>query len=291
MNMNETLLKRTYRRFMGKMILNNLMIFLGSLVNGVVISRYLGIESMVAFQLTLPLVFTVMMFSQIICIGVQNNCAKSLGAGRAQDASAYYSVALIAILPLALIVATGLFCCAENIAVLLGSKGEIVDLTAAYLQGISPGLPLLLFLPMQAAILFLTGQAKCAMCSVAAQAVVNIVGALVNVFYLQGGMLGMGLVMSLCYVTSLLIMLQGIRQGRNCVRFVWSGWQWRQLLPVLRIGFPSAADRFYKTIQIFLINHILLMTAPLAAIASFAVLNSSYNRPIRKHKDMLQFYW
>lgn len=272
--MNEDLLKSTYRRFMGKMILNNLMIFLGSLVNGIIISRYLGIEAMAAFQLTFPLVFTVMMFSQIINIGVQNNCAKSLGAGRAQDASAYYSVALVAILPLSIAMAAGLFGYAESIVVLLGGSGEIADLAAAYLRGISLGLPLLLFLPMQSAVFFLTGQAKCVIRSVAVQSVVNVVGALVNVFYLRGGMLGMGIVMSCCYVAALLVMLREIRQGNNCIRFLWRGWQWRQLWPIMRIGFPSATDRFFKTIQMFVINHVLLIVAPLTAMASFAVLNS-----------------
>lgn len=272
--MNEDLLKSTYRRFMGKMILNNLMIFLGSLVNGIVISRYLGIEAMAAFQLTFPLVFTVMMFSQIINIGVQNNCAKSLGAGRAQDASAYYSVALVAILPLSIAMAAGLFGYAESIVVLLGGSGEIADLAAAYLRGISLGLPLLLFLPMQSAVFFLTGQAKCVIRSVAVQSVVNVVGALVNVFYLRGGMLGMGIVMSCCYVAALLVMLREIRQGNNCIRFLWRGWQWRQLWPIMRIGFPSATDRFFKTIQMFVINHVLLIVAPVTAMASFAVLNS-----------------
>ena len=273
--MNEVLLRRTYRRFMWKMILNNLMIFISSLVNGVVISRYLGIEAMAAFQLTLPLVFTVMMFSQIINIGVQNNCAKSLGAGRPQEASSYYSAALVTILPLSLIMVICLFCYAETIAVLLGGSGDIAAFAAAYLQGISPGLPLLLFMPMQAAVFFLTGQAKYAVISVAAQTIVNIIGALVNVFYLQGGMLGMGIVMSLCYVTSLLVMLFGIKE--SCVRFMWHGWKLRQLWQVFHIGFPSAADRFFKTIQIFFINRILLITAPLAAMASFAVLNSLNN--------------
>lgn len=277
MNMNENLLKSTYRRFMGKMILNNLMIFLGSLVNGIVISRYLGTESIAAFQLTLPLVFAMMVFSQIICIGVQNNCAKSLGGGRSQEASAYYSVALAAILPLSIVVAAGLFGYAESIVVLLGGSGEIVALAAAYLRGLSPGLPLLLFLPMQTAVLFLTGQAKCAMRGVAVQAAINIVGALVNVLYLHGGMLGMGIVMSCCYWVALLVMLWGIRQGNDCVRFLWHDWQWRQLWPILRIGFPSATDRFFKTVQMFVINHVLLMTAPLSAMASFAVLNSLNN--------------
>jgi len=275
--MNETLLKSTYRRFMGKMILNNLMIFLGSLVNGIVISRFLGTEAIAAFQLTLPLVFAVMVFSQIISIGVQNNCAKSLGVGRPQDASAYYSVALAAILPLSLAVGAGLFGYAESIAVLLGGSGEVAALAAAYLRGISLGLPLLLLLPMQSAVLFLTGQAKCVMCGVAVQAGANIVGALVNVLYWHGGMLGMGIVMSCCYWAALLVMLRGIRQGSNCVRFLWRGFSWRQLWPILRIGFPSATDRLFKTIQMFVINHVLLVIAPLTAMASFAVLNSLNN--------------
>ena len=275
--MNETLLKSTYRRFMAKMILNNLMVFLGSLVNGIVISRFLGTEAIAAFQLTLPLVFAVMVFSQIISIGVQNNCAKSLGVGRPQEASAYYSVAVAAILPLSIAVAAGLFGYAESIAVLLGGSGEVAALAAAYLRGISLGLPLLLFLPMQSAVLFLTGQAKCVMCGVAVQAGANIVGALVNVLYLHGGMLGMGIVMSCCYWAALLVMLRGIRQGSNCVRFLWRGFSWRQLWPILRIGFPSATDRLFKTIQMFVINHVLLVIAPLTAMASFAVLNSLNN--------------
>ena len=275
--MNEILLKSTYRRFMAKMIVNNWMIFLGSMVNGVVISRYLGMEAMAAFQLTLPLVFAVMVFSQIISIGVQNNCAKSLGAGRPLEASAYYSAALAAALPMSLLLAAWLWNYAEVIAVLLGGQKETAPLAAAYLQGIAPGLPLLLFLPMQAAVLFLTGQAKYAMRSVAVQTVMNILGALINVLYLHGGMLGMGIVMSLCYVVSLVTMFQGIRRGSACVRFLRRGWQWQQLWPVLRIGCPSAADRFFKTVQVFVINHVLLLTAPLTAVASFAVLNSLNN--------------
>ena len=46
MKMNEILIRSTFRRFMGKMILNNLMVFSGPVVNGIVISRYLGTDAM-----------------------------------------------------------------------------------------------------------------------------------------------------------------------------------------------------------------------------------------------------
>lgn len=144
--------------------------------------------------------------------------------------------------------------------------------------------PFCCFCPMQTAILFLTGQAKCAMFSVIAQTIVNIVSALVNVFHLQGGMLGMGMVMLLCYVTSLLVMLLGIRRSKNIARFLWHVWKWRQLLQVLRIGFPSVVDRFFKTIQIFFINRIL----PIASSISTATLTMIGVFSGERYKDSLQ---
>ena len=101
--MNEVLIRSAFKRFVSKMTLNNLMVFSGPVVNGIVISRYLGTDAMAAYQIVLPLMFVVMMFSQIISLGVQNNCAKSLGAGREEDAREYYSAAIIFALPISLL--------------------------------------------------------------------------------------------------------------------------------------------------------------------------------------------
>ncbi len=281
--MNEVLVRGTFRRFMGKMILNNLMVFSGPVVNGIVISRYLGTEAMASFQLTVPLVFVVMMFSQIISLGVQNNCAKSLGAGREEDAREYYSVAVFLTLPVSVLLAFVVFAWAEGIVALLGAQGSAAVLAAdaaEYLRGLSFGIPLLLFLPMQIAIFFLEGQAKCATRAILVQTAVNIVGAFANALYFEGGMFGMGLVMSLCYFVSICVMAGGFLREGGCIRLVSRGLRWRQIVPVLRIGLPSAIDRFYKSTQILVVNRVLLLVAPGTAISAFAdinVLNNIFN--------------
>ncbi len=278
MKTNEMLLQRTFRRFMRKMIANNLMIFLGSIVNGIVISRWLGTEAMGAFQLTLPLIFVVMMFSQILSMGVQNCCAKSLGAGDRESAERYYTTACLVGLPFSLFLAVGMFFCADGLAALLGAEGAAGGLhrhAVDYLQGISFGIPLLLFIPMQVSVLFLAGGAKYAMRAIAAQTVVNIVGALLNVLWLEGGMLGMGLVMSLTYLVSLAVMVRG--GGSGCIGLRRHGMSLRYVWPVLRIGLPSAVDRFYKSVQMFVVNHALLAAAPGVAIAAFADINALNN--------------
>ena len=283
MEMNEVLLQSTFRRFMGKMIWNNLMVFLGPAVNGIVISCYLGTEAMASYQISLPLVFVVMMFSQIISLGVQNNCAKSLGMGREEEAREFYSVAVLSSLPVSLLLSFAVFTQAEGLAVLLGAQGSgavLADGAADYLRGLSFGIPLLLFLPMQIGIFFLEGRAKYAIRAILVQTVVNIAGAFANVLYFQGGMFGMGLVMSFCYLSSLIVMAEGILGEDSCIRLVTSRLPWRRIFPVLRIGLPSAVDRFYKSTQVFVVNHVLLWVAPGAAIAAFAdinVLNNIFN--------------
>ena len=49
------------------------------------------------------------------------------------------------------------------------------------------------------------------------------------------------------------------------------------MLPVFRIGLPSAVDRFYKTVQLFVINKVLLAVSSGAAIAAFADINTLNN--------------
>ncbi len=276
--MNEVLIRNAFKRFMIKMTLNNLMVFSGPVVNGIVISRYLGTDAMAAYQIVLPLVFVVMMFSQIISLGVQNNCAKSLGAGREEDAREYYSAAIVFALPLSLLLVFAVFEWADVIVALLGANGVAANLAfdaAEYLKGFSFGIPLLMILPMQIAVFFLEGRAKCAIRAILAQTAVNIVGAFANAIYFEGGMFGMGLLMTVCYFVSFCIMAEGIRE--SCIRFVLRPLRRRWILPVLRIGLPSAIDRFYKSTQMFVINRVLLLVAPGAAIAAFADINALNN--------------
>ncbi|SHK48504.1 MatE protein [Selenomonas ruminantium] len=133
---------------------------------GLALSRFLGLEAMGAFQLTLPLVFLVMMLSQVISLGVQSNCAKSIGGGRQEEARGIYSLALLFCLPLSSLLGLGIFWGAGELSLLLGAGGgepAVAQALTDYLRGMAPGMALLLFLPMQISVLFLEGQAQYAL--------------------------------------------------------------------------------------------------------------------------------
>ncbi len=79
------------------------------------------------------------------------------------------------------------------------------------------------------------------------------------------------------YLTSMAVMCAGFFFEKGCVSFTVKGLRPKRLLPVFRIGLPSAVDRFYKTVQLFVINKVLLTVSSGAAIAAFADINTLNN--------------
>lgn len=277
MKQDEQLIKMTFRGFTAKMTVNYLMTFLGSIVDGIVISRFLGLTAMAAYQLTLPVVLLNIMLSMVFSIGVQNNCGKCLGAGRLQDASGYFSVAVLTLMPIALLWAVCIGVFAEPLALFLGSSGEMSAMSADYLRGLSPGLAMMLFMPLLSSLLFLEGKAKYAMLAIVCQVTVNVVGDFSNALFLHWGMMGMGLATSLCVAASLCVVLFARFKYAGAIRFSRANLQMRWLRPIVTVGLPSALDRLFKTAQMFLVNHVLLAVATSTALAAYADLNALNN--------------
>lgn len=259
------------------MTVNFLMTFLGSIVDGIVISRFLGLTAMAAYQLTLPVVLLNIMLSMVFSIGVQNNCGKCLGAGRLEDASSYFSVAVVTLMPIALLWAVCIWVFAEPLVLLLGSRGEMATLSADFLRGLAPGLGMMLFMPLLTSMLFLEGKAKYATLAIVCQVAVNVTGDFANALFLHWGMMGMGIATSLCNATSLGVVLFSRYRYAGAIRFSRAGLQMHRLRAIVSVGLPSALDRLFKTAQMFLVNHVLLAVATSTALAAYADLNALNN--------------
>ena len=278
--MNDSLLIGTFRRYAGKMIANTLMVFCSLVINGIAISRWLGTEAMAAFQVTQPLFFAVMVFSLILSIGLQANCAKCLGMGKSEEAGAYYSTALLTSFPVGLLLAAGVASFADSVALFLcagNSAGTIAAQAADYLRGMAWQIPFMLLAPAQFGSLVLEGRSKVAMEAIWVLLAVNILAVATNLMLFSGGMFGMGLAVSLSQGASFLYIMAARRKGSGSIRFRYRSFSMERLWPILRIGFPSAVDRFYKTVQLFVVNRVLLLKAEAVAVAAFADINALNN--------------
>lgn len=277
MKQNELLLRHSFRSYSLKMMANYLMSFMGSIIDGIVISRFLGVDAMAAFQIVAPLIALCAMLSMTFSMGLQTLVSGCLGGGRMEEAKSYYTTTMIGLLPVALLFALGVYFLAEPLVALLGASGEsayLADEAAAYLHGVAPAFGLIIFMPSITSILFMEGNSKYSMISIGCQLVINIVGDFTNAFYLHWGLLGMGLATSLCNIVGVGVMLYGKVTLKGGIGFTCIGLSFRKFLSVLSIGVPSALSELYYSIQTLVVNHILLLVSTGTAVAAFGIVSS-----------------
>ena len=280
MRQNEQLLSHTFRGYSGKMIANYLMCFMGTIIDGIVISRFLGNDAMAAFQIVMPIVMLNSVIGLMFSTGLQTSCSNCLGAGRMDEANSYFTVTMICLAPIALLFSLGVELFATPLATVLGASGDSAYLSgesAAYLRGVAPALGMIVFMPSLTSILFLEGKSKYSMISIACQLVINVAGDFFNAFYLHWGLLGMGLATTMCNLVGFTVMICGKLSSKGGIGFTRIGLSFKLFLSVLKVGLPSALDRLYKSVQTFVVNHMLLLVATGTSVAAYGVLNSVNN--------------
>lgn len=125
-------------------ILSELTQMIGSLIDGVIIGRCLGVESMAAFGIISPLMVAFSLFGTIIATGSRNLFTRLIGEGRIKDAQGIFSLSLIFSIGPAACFMLFILLFSEQIAMALGASGSaayLLSKASAYLIGISIGLP------------------------------------------------------------------------------------------------------------------------------------------------------
>jgi Na+-driven multidrug efflux pump len=277
MKQNAQLLGHTFRGYSAKMTISYLMGTMGSIVDSIVISRFLGTDAMAAFQIIMPIILLNVVVGSLFSLGLQTSCANCLGAGRVDEASRIYTVAMLAMTPIALLFAVGVGFFAGPLASMLcgPESAALAGGAAAYLRGVAPALGLNVFIPTLTCILFLEGKSKTAIAGIGAELAVNIAGDLAIAFWLpHWGLLGMGLATSLCNVAGVAVMVGGKIASKGGISLTRAGLSVRHVWTVLAAGTPSALNRFYVCVQTLVTNHLLLTVATGTGVAIFGILGS-----------------
>ena len=280
MKQNEQLLRHSFNVYSREQILSLLMSYMGAIVDGIVISRFLGDDAMAAFELVAPLTLIGSMLGLVFSTGLLAACSKCLGSGKVKEAESYFTVTIMAMIPVALIWALSVWLLAKPVVALLGASGESAYLAgeaAGYLCGLAPSLFLTIFIPMQNNIMFLEGKGKFCIISMVCQLSLNIAGDFYNALYLHWGLFGMGLSTSLSNAVGFGVMLFGKWVVKGGIRFSNKDLGFGKLITVLNTGVSSALDDFYLSVQTWLVNNVLLMVASGASVAAFGIINTLNN--------------
>ncbi len=266
-----------FRKSLAAMILSDLVVFSGSLINGILISRFLGMESMAAFQIAAPFFLFVTIIEMIFSNGLRFYLAKSIGVGDMNSASRNYSSAYVVVGLLSVAIAAAVYVFADVLAEFLGASGEsefLLPLVVEYFHGMAVGYALINFVPMSMSVLFLLGERKTVLVMSAVEVIVQVSVGLLSVFYFDAGLFGMGMSQSLSYVFTLLTAQIMVYGKKFPLKFGFDRISFQSVKEIFTIGLPSAASQLSLSLRGFILNRILLLTSSAAAVAVYSNLNS-----------------
>jgi len=256
-------------------------VMLGVVVDGIIIGRFLGPDSMAAYGLVTPFINLATVFSTILSLGVQVICAQRIGEGNIKGARQAFSVCMAATVVISLLLTAVTVIWRGDIASLLGANGksaELLPYASDYLLGIAFSLPANIFLLEFNSLMRLDGDAGRVMVAVAVMTVLDIAGDFLNVLVIHGGMLGMGLATTVSYVVALVIVLMHFRRKDIVFRFSFKGMKLKDLRDILITGSPSAVGSGSSSLRNTVLNRIMVATALSGtAVGALGILNTIYN--------------
>lgn len=275
------IISKLFKKSVLSIIAATIATMIGVVIDGIVIGRYLGADSMAAYGLVTPIINLATAFSGVLAAGVQVVCAQYLGAGRARRARQAFSMCMVVTGIVAVVMMAIILIFRGNIAVLLGAKGKsahLQPLVSDYLLGMVFAFPSVMLLFEFNSLMRLDGDPNRVIVAVVVMTVLDVAGDLLNAFVIHGGMLGMGLATSISYFVALIIMLLHFTKKDIIFRFSTKRLKSKDLLDMLTIGSSSAVGSTSAMLRNAVLNYIMVGTALSGtAVAALGVLNTVYN--------------
>ncbi len=281
MKSNGQIISRLFRKSVISIIAAAIATMVGIVIDGIVIGRFLGPDSMAAYGLVTPVINLATAFSGILATGAQIIIAQRLGAGKVDSARRAFSMCMFITVVISAVMMAVMLIFRGDIAVLLGAHGKSAHLlapTSDYLFGIVFSFPCVLFLFEFNSLMRLDGDANRVIVAVVVMTVLDIIGDLVNALVIHGGMLGMGLTTSLSYFTALVIMLLHFTKKDIIFKFSFKGMSLRDLGEIFATGSSSAIGSASSMLRNAVLNQIMVATVlSSTAVAALGVVNTVFN--------------
>ncbi len=281
MKNNGQIISRLFRKSVISIIAAAVATMVGIVIDGIVIGRFLGSDSMAAYGLVTPIINLATAFSGILATGAQVICAQHLGAGNAGKARRAFSMCMVVTVIVSALLMAAVLIFRDNIAVMLGAHGKsahLLGLTSDYLLGVVFSFPCVLFLFEFNSLMRLDGDANRVIVAVVVMTVLDIAGDLVNALVIHGGMLGMGLTTSMSYLAALVIMLLHFTKKDIIFKFSLKDLRLKDLGDIILTGSSSAVGSASSMLRNAVLNQIMVATVlSSTAVAALGVVNTVFN--------------
>ena len=281
MNKNGKIINTLFRRSVVSIIAAAVAAMLGIVIDGIIIGRFLGPDSMAAYGLVTPVVNMATIFSGVLATGAQVVCAQHLGAGDVKKARRAFSMCMVITAVISVVLVTLMVIFRSDIAVFLGARGKSAHLlpyASDYILGMVFSLPSVILLFEFNALMRLDGDANRVVVAVVVMTILDVGGDVLNALVIHGGMLGMGLATTISYSIALGIMMLHFTKKDIIFKFSFKGLKLSDIRDILLTGSSSAVGSASTMLRNIVLNRILVATALSGtAVAALGILNTVLN--------------
>lgn len=249
------------------------------LIDGLVISKMLGPDSMAAEGIVHPYFSIAGVISGMLMVGMQTMCTSFLARGKVKEMQRIFTFASFVALIASTILAFLLVFFSDDIAILLGARGKASVLltdASSYLKGLSFGtIPMIITVIFSSAVQMDSDNRLVQIAALSGSAtdiVLDIIFA--NLGY---GMFGIGIATSLSYVVNLAVLSIHFIRKDNQLKFRFEKIVWRDLLEIASIGSEKALRRITNTIRPVLLNGLIIYAGGALGMSALSIRNSLGN--------------
>ena len=250
---------------------------LGNAIDGIIVGRFLGEQSLSAFGLTTPYQKFVSINPLVISIGMRLLCAEKLGKSKLDEANGIFSLSVITTMCHSAMMIAATFLFPELLADLLNATpnlGEVRRETIEYLQTYVIGLPAVAMVSILTPVMQFDDDKKRSVVAVTLLSVVNVVGDLVSIFVFDAGIFGIGLVTSISYyITTAYLMLHFLKKTAQ-FKFTLKNINFAHLLEMHASGSSAMLGRLSSMTNSGFLNRLAVKYSGINGVASFTAVSN-----------------
>lgn len=240
-------------------VFSSLVVVIGTIIDGILTSRFLGEASISALGLCTPILLIVVAISGVFSAGGQINTAQHLGKGALDKAKECFSLVFFMAVIFSLIISVLIYVFSGAVAEFLhaGDPGtQLFHETSQYLKGFAIGLPATILSLVLMPFVQMDGNKRRVITALLCMIVINVSGDYLNVYVFHGGMFGMGLATSVSAIASAAVLVSYFFTANSNLRVVTKNIPWKCAGMLFVTGAPTAMQRVYSATANLLLNYI-----------------------------------
>ena len=243
------------------------------IVDGLMISRFLGDVAFAASGMTGLCYSVIAMVSGVVSAGTTSICSKNMSRGDVESANKAFSMAIAIILLFSNLLLIAGITAASPIATLLGAgvaEEELHTSVMSYVTGFFIGAPAQALLGVLTPQVQLDGGTRRIKKALMALTITDISLDAFNIFILHGGMLGMALATSLSYYVAVIILFMHFIHDTAMFKISIGRVDFLYCRQMLRVGLPLATKRIGNILRPIVLNRVIIRVGGAFAMSAYA---------------------